>query len=279
MFSFSDFDIVVDKVVWVSEQNVTKEWVFNTSLPKHKKKAIPKYYSLRYIARGSYDVQYNSGERDSVHENAFTFYNSNNIQFVQTSSSLPFNYYQIYFYTTEEIDPGFFRNGQKTIYPENKERIELLFIKAMDTFLEKTVTWRLELRMIVTELIMIFINTLHNKEIKKFVPRPIRKSAEYIQNNIFSGNIVINELAKEQNFSTEHFIRIFKEYYGKTPKQYIISLRLNRASELLKTTKRTIAEIADFAGFSNIFYFNKIFKQNFGMTPTEYRKKYSEEFV
>ena len=137
MFDFSNFDIVIDKVAWVSEQNVTKEWVYNTSLPKHNKEAIPRYYSMRYIVRGSYDVSYKSGERETVRENAFSLMSSENIHFIQTSRTLPFNYYQIYFYTTEEIPSDFFHNGKNTVYPENTERIELLFIKALQLAMKK----------------------------------------------------------------------------------------------------------------------------------------------
>jgi transcriptional regulator GlxA family with amidase domain len=59
---------------------------------------------------------------------------------------------------------------------------------------------------------------------------------------------------------------------GLTPNNFIRSIRLKRAAQLLKTTQYIVSEIAWMAGFNSIKYFNKYFKENFGKTPTEYKE-------
>ena len=59
---------------------------------------------------------------------------------------------------------------------------------------------------------------------------------------------------------------------GMTPLQFIRSVRLKRAAQLL-TTGCSVNEIADLTGFTTIKYFNLHFKEEFGMTPTQFREK------
>lgn len=97
-------------------------------------------------------------------------------------------------------------------------------------------------------------------------------ASSYIQQH-FTEQISISYLAKLSNYSERHFSRLFYEIYGNTPLDYILSLRLELACELLKTTKKshTISSIAFTCGFPNSNYFSRIFKKRFGMTPTDYR--------
>ncbi|MGW9684996.1 helix-turn-helix domain-containing protein [Flagellimonas sp. 2504JD1-5] len=53
---------------------------------------------------------------------------------------------------------------------------------------------------------------------------------------------------------------------------FVKSIRLKRAEQLISDSDYTINEISDFTGFSNPKYFSTCFKQQFGKTPTEYRK-------
>ena len=57
------------------------------------------------------------------------------------------------------------------------------------------------------------------------------------------------------------------------PLQFIRSIRLKRASQLLVGSQYNVVEIADKVGFNTIKYFNRYFKEEFGMTPTQVREK------
>lgn len=67
---------------------------------------------------------------------------------------------------------------------------------------------------------------------------------------------------------------LFKEVTGQTIKEYQCTLRLRKAEQLLKETDKPIGEIAQLTGFSDVFYFSKIFRRERGCSPSEYRKTY-----
>lgn len=58
---------------------------------------------------------------------------------------------------------------------------------------------------------------------------------------------------------------------GETPSSFFRTYKLNRAAELLKSGKYTMAEIADKTGFSTQSHFSVVFKKQFGVTPSEYK--------
>ena len=79
------------------------------------------------------------------------------------------------------------------------------------------------------------------------------------------------ELAAQLCMGYSNFRRIFKEYTGFAPAQYIKEVRLNRIKELLTNTTLPIKEIADECGLENYDYFFTLFRRLTGMTPSDYR--------
>lgn len=98
----------------------------------------------------------------------------------------------------------------------------------------------------------------------------IINSIEYIKSN-YINNIKTSELAKNAAFSTNHFIRLFEEYTGLTPHQYIKKLRLDMALEYLKTDL-SITEIAEKCGYLTVSSFSNAFKKSFGQKPSNFRE-------
>ncbi len=71
--------------------------------------------------------------------------------------------------------------------------------------------------------------------------------------------------------SREHTQREFKKYYKITPGEYINSRRLNFAQNLLLTSDLSVLEVAFESGFSNLSWFNELFRRTYGITPLQYR--------
>ena len=84
----------------------------------------------------------------------------------------------------------------------------------------------------------------------------------------------IARLAESVCMSERHFRRQFEKLYQQTPKDYLQKLRLNAAAELLLQKELSVTEIALACGFSDCNYFSRAFRQNFGISPTEYRKRF-----
>jgi len=79
--------------------------------------------------------------------------------------------------------------------------------------------------------------------------------------------LTIETLAHEVGLSPAHFARAFKESLGRSPHQYLVSLRLERARRWLETTTASLSEIAQRAGFADQAHFTRLFKRAFGVTP------------
>lgn len=83
----------------------------------------------------------------------------------------------------------------------------------------------------------------------------------------------IREMADMAGLSPYYFIRVFTGVMGVTPKQYILSLRMNQARYLLSTTRLEIREIAQMVGYRSESAFCTAFRNIFEMTPREFRGK------
>lgn len=81
----------------------------------------------------------------------------------------------------------------------------------------------------------------------------------------------LSEYAQMCNMSLSTFKRKFKQVYNDAPGTWLANKRLNLASKLLKTTDKTIAEIADECGFNSHSYFVKAFRQQYNNTPLKFR--------
>lgn len=97
----------------------------------------------------------------------------------------------------------------------------------------------------------------------------------YIHENI-DKELTISELAAIACVSEDHFIRLFKLNVDQTPLQYINLKRIESIQLQLVSTDTPIREIAHRVSIDNISYFNRLFKQHAGLTPTEYRKAYRD---
>lgn len=106
--------------------------------------------------------------------------------------------------------------------------------------------------------------------------KEMEHAIQYFHEN-FARSIQIEDYARDQHMSTCWFIRSFRQYTGVPPLQYLTSLRITRAKELLESTDYDIGEIGLIAGYENPLYFSRIFKKHTGISPAEYRKTLKPE--
>jgi YesN/AraC family two-component response regulator len=93
---------------------------------------------------------------------------------------------------------------------------------------------------------------------------------EYINNN-YKNSITLQDVADEAHINFTYACKIFKKYSNSNYSKYITDLRIKDACQLLATTSLSTEEICFQLGYSDYFYFNKVFKKYIGLTPYQYR--------
>lgn len=96
------------------------------------------------------------------------------------------------------------------------------------------------------------------------------KIKRYIENNLDT-DISVTSIAKQFYLSETHVIRIFKEKYGITPKQYILKAKIDSSKILLLDTSLQIKEIAMTYHFADSYHFSHTFKRFTGVSPEKFR--------
>lgn len=112
-----------------------------------------------------------------------------------------------------------------------------------------------------------------NRAIETCEDDRLRPAYAYIEAN-YMHKIGIDILAGLCSMSKYHFIRVFHSQNGQTPVEYINSLRIEKACDMLRgDDDQKVLTIALSAGFNDLSNFNRLFKRSVGMTPAEYRRQ------
>lgn len=97
------------------------------------------------------------------------------------------------------------------------------------------------------------------------------KTKNYIEKH-YDVDLNLDLLSKIQLVSKYHLIRLFKKYYGQTPRQYLIDIRIAKSKEYLKNGL-TVTETCFAVGFESLGSFSTLFKSKTGHSPSEFQKE------
>ena len=103
---------------------------------------------------------------------------------------------------------------------------------------------------------------------KVYLYRRIVQAKLFMDNN-YADKIDLDNISDEACFSKFHFVRLFKSIYGKTPHQYLITVRIEKAQQLLRAGT-PVSEACFLVGFDSLTSFSGLFKRVFGITPSAY---------
>ena len=104
----------------------------------------------------------------------------------------------------------------------------------------------------------------------------LKQAIDFIDGHYMDEEISLNRVAHTANVSANHFSALFSQNMGQTFIEYLTSLRMDKAKELLRCTSKRSSEIAGEVGYKDAHYFSYLFKKTQGMTPSEYRKTRGE---
>lgn len=98
------------------------------------------------------------------------------------------------------------------------------------------------------------------------------KEILYFISSHYNETLCPGDVADAVCFSTSHFMKFFKQHMGCTFTEYLNDYRLSVAETLLSSTDKPILDISYEIGFTNLSYFNRLFKKKYGISPRIYRK-------
>ena len=103
----------------------------------------------------------------------------------------------------------------------------------------------------------------------------LRQAVQYI-NDYYSEKVQISEVSAFCGYSKSHFMKLFKDLTGTSFSQYLVRFRLEKAAALLRSTDKSIINIATLCGFFNASYFTRAFIKQYQSTPSEYRSSWND---
>lgn len=100
------------------------------------------------------------------------------------------------------------------------------------------------------------------------------KIVSYV-NEHYREKFTLQQLCEQYYFSYNYISQAFKAYTGTTFSAYVQNVRLRLAKELLKNSCKSVTQIAEEVGYNDAHYFDKVFKRTCGITPKQFRQRFS----
>ncbi len=231
-------------------------------------------YLLFYVASGSESFFIN-GQKVVANEGSFIVFAPNEAQHHVCESEGVSEFYYVHFECKKKIFEELFSAETSTVYNSISEEGLSVHFQEIITELQleqlnshEIAVMRLcELFLRINRSITQPLTDLSNSQVKA-----VHKIIHSI-NKTWKEQQTLDDYANEFCISKYHLAHIFKKYTGFSPIAYRNRLRLRYAKGMLEKTDMSIAEIAENVGFTGQQYFCEAFKESFGISPTDYRKK------
>lgn len=215
-------------------------------------------------------------EHKTVHSGGCIFYKPHSMRYIKSENSPLIH---DWFHAVGEIDVLARKYGLelgKIYYPENSSAISNI-ISEMEfemltekPFFDDICTLKTE------ELIAMMArssDTVGKSGIDSIMTENFVELRKYIHSNYFEIKN-IEPLAKRVNLSVSRFYSLYKEIFGISPKQDLLSIRIEHAKMLLMQNRLSVSEISEMLGYGNQYHFIRQFKDFTGTTPGKYAKRF-----
>jgi len=112
------------------------------------------------------------------------------------------------------------------------------------------------------------------KQLEIETAKPIRQAKQYISEH-YREKIILEDIAEIVNLNPVYFSVLFKKETGMNFSTYLVHIRMEIAKEMIRSTNKTVAAIADEVGYKDVRHFSQTFTKTVGVKPALYRKLYS----
>lgn len=221
--------------------------------------AIRDYYLLHFIVSGEGYFYTNNKEYKLSRGNIFII-RPNETTTYRASSDNPWYYRWIGFTTNLDLSVAF---SEDTIYAPECDYLFRLLVGAdsVNAFKEYYICAK------IFELVSL-LSYKHEQVNKSH--KYVEMAKNYIETNYNSTYISIADIADKLNLDRSYFSTLFKKHTGKSPQEYLLDFRLDKAAELLAVNALKSGEVGKACGYTDQFNFSKMFKKKFGVSPSKY---------
>ena len=237
------------------------------------------HLEIIYVEEG--ELQISCNEQEYVLGNGeFYVINSNKIHSTRSSGmikalliQIPYSYMESYIEDYEHVK--FNECYKDEIQEKAYKNMKKLLKSVAYIFQKKESGYELLLMAKLQEFLYLLYSNYSYKEMN--IEKESRQIArlkdvlKYIETS-YSGHVSLKEVADIASLNTEYFCRMFKRCMGVTFLEYVNLVRINHIHEELLTTDDSITDILEKNGFTNYKVFSRMFREQFGMTPSELRK-------
>lgn len=239
----------------------------------YRKKGLPENFLFFCVdGHGWYQI---GNTKYEVSPNEFFILPQNVEHAYGSGDDHPWSIYWIHF--GGEMLPFF--NEQKTVqthfkpcHIKSSDEITQLFSKIYKTLeLGYSTDNLMFANLCLTHFISLFIyNAKHYHETTSDKNNSIDNAIMFMKENI-SSNFTLQQLSTQFNYSASRFSSLFKQKTGYAPIDYFIQMKMQKASQLLDFTDRSVKDIAGSFGFDDPYYFSRRFRKTIGISPAKYR--------
>lgn len=173
---------------------------------------------------------------------------------------------------TEYVSFDNFTGFPDRIGPYGDESIRELILKMIYHFNTRKKYWELFSNALLQAFIIAVVQRIEQSESGIGSLGKADKIIEYLSNN-YMHELTNNELSRIFHYHPDYISKVVLSHTGMTLKQYVIDLRIRSALNSLAYSDMSIKDIAAMAGYDNVHYFTRIFKNKTGFPPGYFRKK------
>jgi len=153
----------------------------------------------------------------------------------------------------------------RSIIPDVTEAVSAAHLRLIEIINDEGMTAVLERKAVVLAMVLALARGRPPSGHGGPDARRMEKVVAYLAEH-FDEDVPIEDLAERFNISVSHFRRVFKAFTGRSPRQFVTSLRISKAKQLL-SQGMTIKEVAALVGYEDLFYFMRMFKKTTGVSP------------
>lgn len=151
-------------------------------------------------------------------------------------------------------------------------QIESVFKKLVESWNAKQPGYEFTTKTLLQQLLIAILQNLRKQNQNYSTSLKVEKIIEYMHQNI-QNKLTLTELSKVTNLSPTYLSRSFKETTGYSVIEFFNKIKIDKAKELIIEGDKKIKEVAQTVGFTDEFYFSRVFKKIEGICPTEFYSK------